>query len=260
MPPAYRNETDSTINPLQRLHDLSYTLGNCRVLVYNRFQPDTFGDDLLSRLYDLCLLSRPTHPFGTLPETQCGMSDLTRDAMISYWASKSILLLTVIPATALPATAPSKRMIDMLPDNSRIAGFAYLPAILGAPANPPGQPQPIGPRSATGAYAFFRDWWGTPEIEVLAMLGLAHFFHSYHLAAIHGQRYTRNALTARFMSRFGFTDTGTLPFFLVDFPPGAERIPANMQLVSCTLSTLLHEDFIAYVERELESIADIDSV
>jgi RimJ/RimL family protein N-acetyltransferase len=94
-------------------------------------------------------------------------------------------------------------------------------------------------------YVFFRSAWGTPEIEVLGMLGLAYLFSQFRLLAIHGQRYPQNGLTARFMRKYGSKDVGTIPHYML----------RDGKLESCTVSTLLQSDFESYVKRQLLSLA-----
>jgi hypothetical protein len=258
-------------DPIAALADLQFTLGNCRVIPYNRANQELFGDRLLNQLYDLCLQSRPSHPYGILPDAQCGMLDLSRDAITSYWYSRRITLVvygggggdgesgatstsTSTSTSTVPAPAP-RNPAALLADGSEIAGFTYITTMVGVPYDFSnfGGPQPGGPRAALAAYAFFRPWWGSTEQHVLAMLGLAYLFHTFKLTAIHGQRNIRNALTARFMSKFGFRDTGVIPRFLMDWVPPAD-IPVRGKLVSCVVNSLLREDFEAYVTNQFRGL------
>ena len=245
-------------DPIAALADLQFTLGNCRVIPYNRANRELFGDRLLNQLYDLCLQSRPTHPFGILPDVQCGMLDLTRDAITSYWHTRRITLVVLGgggdgSASVVPGPTP-RNPTALLADGSEIAGFTYLTTMVGVPYDFSnlGGPQPGGPRAALAAYTFFRPWWGSAEQHVLGMLGLAYLFHTFKLSAIHGQRNIRNALTAKFTGKFGFRDTGIVPRFLMDWTPMGNI--HNGKLVSCVVNSLLREDFETYVTEQFRSL------
>jgi hypothetical protein len=242
-----------TIDPLLALADDHFTLGPCRVLLYNRLHTSLYSDDLLSRLYDACLASRPSHPFGILPSAFCGMLDLSRDAMLSYWATRNPLLLLTLDHKSYSSKSPLDiRTSPILTDGTIVAGFSFITAFQGAAISPNGGPQPVGERSALGAYLYFRPFWGTPEIEILQMLGLALYFHTYSLSAIHGQRYSCNVLTQKFMSRFNSRDVGTLQRFLADRKDG--RADGEIILSDCIVSELLRERFVEYVTRMLLSL------
>lgn len=263
---------------IHTLADLRFTLGGCSVVPYSRFNPSLFGDDLLSRLYSCCLQSRPTARYGILPESQCGMLDLSRDAITAYWHTRQVALLTVSRdgAEAMRARRghpPLSAQLggSTLEDGSEIAGFTYPTLLIGPPVPAP-SPVPASvpyssprqssgaaalraavPRAAVCAYVFFRPWWGTDEAEVLGMLGLAYLFHTYSLTSIHGQRYPGNSLTAKFVSRYGFRDTGTIPEFLqirnYHAPGDSDATPA-VTLTSCVLNTLSRADFEAYIRHQ----------
>lgn len=237
---------DIGIDPLLALSDDHFALGPCHIIPYNRINTSLFGDDLLSQLYDACLLSRPSHPYGILPNAQCGMLDLSRDAICAYWSTRQLILPCLSPDWT--GTLPSHYDYPVLADGHIVTGVAYLTSFLGAPVNPPNQPQPIGERAALGAYLFFRPYWGTPEIEILCMLGVAAFFHQYRLSALHGQRYSYNNLTAKMMGRLGFKDVGVIPRFLTD------KKNNEVVLSDCTVSSLLRKDFEDYVTRQLISL------
>lgn len=77
------------------------------------------------------------------------------------------------------------------------------------------------------------------------MLGLSYLFLNYNLQAIHGQRLPWNNLTSRFMSRFGFRDTGVVPRYMM----------YENTLTDCVVSSLLREDFESYARKSLLELA-----
>ena len=242
--------TTPSVTPIQALADDDFTFGACRVIPYDHTNTKLFGPHFLRGLYDECLASRPSNPFGILPDVQCGMLDLTADAICPYWATKRLIVLTVADGNGFKI--PTRLA---LADGSSVAGFAFITATLGAPLPPPGiAVNPLlGERSAFVAYAFFRPWWGTAETEVLAMLGAAYFFHTLKLCAMHGQSDPRNPLTMRFLSRLGCKIVATVPKFLARHRHGC--IDGGVELVDCDVSLLPREDFEMYVARQLVSVA-----
>lgn len=211
-------------DPIDALAANDFSIGLCQVLQYNPPLAATahlFPDDYLSILYtrmkDALILER----------TMCGMRDLSHNAITSYLATK-----------------PLFAAVEWSPDHTRFTtlGFGFIVNWIGVPYPAP------GPRSAAAAYAMFPDSWGSPEAEVLAMLGLARMFHTYSLQSIYGQRYIRNALTARFMRKFGFVDIATLPDFLI------HRNGNGEELAGCVVSHLTRRDFADYVSRQLASV------
>ena len=198
----------------------SWRLGDCQVIPYDRRRVDIFGTGYLLHLYNECLLSRPTDPYGVLSDVFCGMTDLSADAICSYLANKPISLLCV--HTSATEFTP--------------AGFCWPTEVIRAQST----------NSAFCAFAFFRDWWGTPECTVLGMLGIAYLFESLVLTAIHGQRYATNEPAARWMRQFGAKDIGVVPYLLRSHDGGLE---------ACTVSTLLRADFEAYTRKQLITLA-----
>jgi hypothetical protein len=183
----------------------------------------------------------------------CGMVDLSRDAMISYWATRNPLLLLTLDHKSYSAKSVlDVRSSPILTDGTIVAGFSFITAFQGAAISLNGGPQPMGERSALGAYLYFRPFWGTPEIEILNLLGLSLYFHNYKLSAIHGQRFAYNVATEKFMRRFGSRDVGTLQRFLADRKDG--RADGEIILSDCIVSELLRENFIEYVSRQLLSL------
>jgi RimJ/RimL family protein N-acetyltransferase len=88
--------------------------------------------------------------------------------------------------------------------------------------------------SAFAGYCFFQDAWRTPQQTVLMYLGLSFIFQELRLVNLHGVRYADNKLTARFASRFGFVDCGTVPNYMTDWATG--------ELVAATVSTLARSE------------------
>lgn len=127
-------------------------------------------------------------------------------------------------------------------------GFAFPVITCGTPATE---------RAMFAGFGFFRHAWGTEDEKVLAMLGLAYLFQEFGLVAIHGTRYRENLLAAKFMAQFGMKQVGEVPCYQL----------AGNRLVPGIVSSLLREDFEAYVEdwlvkqyraevRPLEEILD----
>lgn len=199
-----------------------YRLGDCQIIPYDRKRIDVFGTNYLHHLYAQCLLSRPSSPYGILPDIFCGMTDLSADALCSYLANKPVILLCV-------HTSPT----EFTP-----AGFAWpVELIRASSAN-----------SAFCAFTFFRPWWGTPEMTVLGMLGLAYLFAHYSLRTIMGQRYDTNVLAARFMAQYGAVDVGTIPDLLRSH---------HGTLEPCTVSALTRTDFELYCRKSLLTLAGV---
>jgi len=218
----------TAVDVLQALADDDYRMGNLQAIPYNSLLRNDdhplFEDNFLSTLY------ADSKAAGILPRTFCGMTNLSHDAIVSYLASKKVVALvewgerdTIAEGTFV------------------IAGYAFVVAWVGV------APPELGPRSAFAAYAYLPEYWGLPAAETLGMLGLAHLFHVYKLQSIFGQRYADNALTARFMARYGSHDIGTIPGFILD---KGER-DGQRRLIDCVLSRLTREDFVSYVERRL---------
>lgn len=201
-----------------------FRLGDVAVIEYDRKRVDIYGTNYTHYLYKRSLESRPTDPYGTLPMTYCGFTDLSYDAICAYHANKSltcpIILLCVYesPTVFTPL------------------GYCFITEHIKTP----------NCNSAFAAFSFFREAWGTPEQTVLGMLGLAYLFTHYDLTAIHGQRYADNRLAARFMSQYGAKDCGTVPHLLRTRKGGLEP---------CTVSSLLRTDFELYCAREILTLA-----
>lgn len=219
-------------DPIAALAPGDFSLGRCQAIQYSPALPGTahlFPDDYLSQLYARMKSE------SVLERTFCGMLGLSHDAIVSYLASKSLFAL-----------------IEWDPDHTHFQtlGFAFIVAWIGV------APPTAGPRSAFAAYTLFPDAWGSPEAEVLSMLGLARIFHTYSLQSIYGQRYIRNALTARFMSRFGFNDIAVLPGFLTH----RNGSTGGVELGGCVVSRLDRRDFETYTAGQLGTIGAIGAI
>jgi RimJ/RimL family protein N-acetyltransferase len=142
------------------------------------------------------------------------MSDVSHDAIVQYWMTHPTVILGVWVENV------------------------FKPAGVCSPAQVIGTPGP-DERAAFCGYLFAREWWGSDEMEVLALLGIAIMFTEINLVAMHGTRYEQNDATAKFMERFGFRDLATLPHQLV----------RDGKLVSATFSTVTRETFEMKVEE-----------
>lgn len=201
---------------LNLLRDENYQWGRCVVLNYDRTRLDIFPEGYLSKLYWLTKASGRRAKMGTLPDSFCSMSDLSHDNVTAYLSTRNpLLILSVVN---------EKGGFDP-------AGYAFFPVVKGTKP---------GEKFAFGAYSFFSDWWGRPEITTLAMLGMGYFFREFGLSALLGERYATNDRTARFMRQFGFRDIGTISRYLM----------RDGRLVPGVVSECLVEDF----ERAAEDI------
>jgi len=198
----------------------NYRLGDLQVIPYDRTRVPVFGTNYIHYLYSQCLLSRPSSPYGVLPETFCGMADLSADAICSYLANRQVILLC--KHTSLTEFTP--------------AGFAWPTEIILSPSA----------NSAFAAFCYFKPWWGTSESVILGMLGLAYLFSQHSLRTILGQRYTSNILAGKWMQQYGARDVGNIPDLLRTHDGG---------LVECTVSALTRADFELCCRRKLLALA-----
>jgi len=203
---------------LEALREDGYRLGDLQVLRYDKNNRDIFPDDFLGQLYWRCRESKRRSGDGILTATFGGNPSSDFGSIVSYLHNRPALILMGVWEG----------------DKFRYLGFAFPTVSCGWSGTE---------KSLIAGYAFFRDAWGTQEQEVLTMLGLAYLFNEFQLVAIHGNRFKDNVLTAKFMAKFGFRDVGEVPRFQV----------SGKELVPMVLSTLLREDFEAYVEGWLVS-------
>ena len=197
-----------------------WRLGDCAIIPYDRKRVDIWGTNYLHYLYGKCLESRPSSPWGVLPDLMCGFADLSSDAVCSYLAGKPIAILCV-------HTSPT----EFTP-----AGFCWPTEQIRSPAA----------NSAFCAFVVFRPFWGTPESTVLGMLGISYLFTTYGLRTIMGQRVSSNVLAGKWMEKYGATDVGVVPDLLRTHKGGLE---------SCTLSVLHRADFENYCRHEILKLA-----
>lgn len=200
-----------------------FRLGDVAVIEYDRRRVDIYGTNYIHYLYKRSLESRPTDPYGTLPFTYCGLTDLSFDAICAYHANKSLTCPII-----LLCVYESPSMFTPL-------GYCFVTEHIKTP----------NCNSAFAAFSFFREAWGTPEQTVLGMLGLAYLFTHYSLTCVLGQRYSTNGLAARYMRQYGAVDCGTIPHLLRTHTGGLE---------SCTVSALTRVDFEKYVTEQIRTL------
>ena len=205
---------------LLALKNDDYRLGNCQILLYNRNRPEIWGEGYLSKLYQACKLSGRRPGLGILPSLFCGMDDLSHDAITSYLHNRPVII---------PGLWASPNLFM----EKGLAFPSHWPYLIGKGSSEE--------KAGFFGYGFFKSVWGTPQAEILMMLGLAYFFCELDLVAIHGLRYTQNELTARFTRKFGFVENGTIPRYM----------SRDGKLVSAVSSTLFLETFEKYVEKKL---------
>jgi len=222
-----------------------YRFGNCFVRVYDHTDTATFGQHFIyDELYQACLASAPSRPYGTLSELCCGMADLSADAVCSYLHSRSPLLLFCVDKDSpndLPHNPTAQEGESESDDSGSfdVIGFAF-PSIVAGP--PVGKFDPDPGRTALIGYTIFKPAYRTPEAVVCTMLMGVYFFHKFNLLTLQGQSYPWNRLTRKFLAQFG---TRTL----------AEPIPAFLfdgtKMVDSYHSVLERSVFARYVEKVL---------
>jgi len=209
-----------------------WRFGYCSVIVYDRHREDIFGRHFLRDLYDGSAAA------GILGDLFCGMTDLSADAICGYLSTRNPLLILAVDRDYADGRA------------WETAGFAFPTVMVGGrlvPSVATGEPPRQTEKSILIGYGFLREWWGKPEITVLAMLMSAYFFVTQNLVALHGQSYPWNRLTSKFIRKFGAYESGRIPKFL-DTRDGV--------LVDSVVSTLMREDFESYVRKTLLQIAE----
>jgi len=199
--------------------DEGYKFGSCSARVYDR---NLNPDDFLLQLY------RASKP--RLASTFCGMTDLSAAAITAYLSTRNPLLLMCVDN-------------DELTGGFEVVGYAF-PTIVSGPKQGAMNPDPG--RTALVGYAFFRSWWGKPEITVCMMLMGVYFFHEFNLLTLQGQSLPGNQSTRRFLRQFGTKDVGIIPKFLL----------YNGTMVDSIQTCLYREDFEACVRRTLVECSD----
>ena len=207
-------EEEKSLSVLESIKLDDYRIGNAQALVYDRKDTSVFGEGFLGELYFKFKGNRYNSRSGNgiLETLFCGMQDVSFPAITSYLASVPLCILGVWK------------------DNKfDVAGIQFPSVRIG-----------YGDQKACfGAYGFVPAYWGSTEVEVLAMLGIAVLFQELDVISVHGVRYAENELTARFLAKFGFKDVGTLPNYMV----------RDGKLAAATLSTLDRSTFESVVER-----------
>lgn len=203
---------------LEALKADDYRMGACQAVVYDRHKTKVFAPGFLSRLYFSFLgdrySKRDPNGTGILEVGFCGCNDLSHDAIVQFWMTHPTVILGIWD------------------------GDVFKPAGCCFPSQVIGGPRP-NERAAFCGYLFMREWWGSEEQEVLALLGIAIMFREIDLVAMHGSRYEGNDATAKFMARFGFTDLANLP----------NQMLRGDKLVSGVVSTVTRATFEARVEE-----------
>jgi len=199
---------------LEGLQEDGYRIGDLQALRYDRnVQP--FFDGYLGKLYNLCAASKRRSGDGILTALFGGNPPSNFDAIVGYLAQRPVVVL------------------GEWKDGTFVeAGFCFPIITCGTSDTE---------RSMFAGYGFFKPYWGTPELPVLAMLGLSYLFQEFDLKAIHGTRYRDNVLTWNFTKQFGFKEIGEIPHYQL----------RNGKLVSGVVTSLDRGDFERYVENWL---------
>jgi len=240
--------TEDLADPIQFLADSAYGWGSLQAIRYDRTRTDLFPEPYLATLYRRAKESGGGRigPLGILPQTFCGMRDLSCEAVTSYlhqipvvvvgeWQSAANTIITDEESGSVEHRRQPPQFYPL--------GFCY-PSTALALADPQHQTSDSPPANSVFAgYGFFDDAWGTPAQTVLMFLGLAYLFAEFRLAAIHGSRYHDNHLTARWCRRFGFRDVGTLDYHFYRRDTGL--------LGPGVVSTLRRENFADILRRAL---------
>jgi hypothetical protein len=198
---------------LDALKQDGYRIGDLQAVGYLRTDP-MFEEGYLGKIYGMLKGNRYSDRdgLGIIESLFFGM-DPSWDNIVSYLSKTPLIIMGV-----------------WQPDDSfKPAGILFRTVVIG------------GGRSCMAGYAFFREFWGKPEAEVLGMLGLAFAFQEFRVEAIHGMRYADNRQTVKFSQKYGFRDIGVHPRWEL----------RRGELVDAVSSCLLKEDFEAYVDNML---------
>jgi len=234
--------TDEAIeDPLSWIAANCYQFQGCAVLPYDRTRPEFFTPQpYLPHLWQKAKDSGRSR-LGSLPNLFCGMADLTCDTVCAYLHNQGLLSLGEWRANPAPIDPE-----DPLPEDFEAAiqpyfhtlGFCF-PAVTTYSFNKTSNSMFVG-------YTFFQEAWRTPQQSVLGFLGLAYLFQEFRLANVHGVRYAGNRLTAKYASKLGFVDIGTIPNYLLDNATGS--------LTAATISTLPREVFVNRLRGVLQGL------
>jgi hypothetical protein len=222
---------DEILNPLQTIADHAYMFQGCQVLRYDPGRREIFGDEMLSHLYWQTRNNTSRTKLGALPALMCGMTDLSHDAIVSYFHQRGVVLMGEWRANPSPVD-PENPLPDNLEELTHpqfhVLGYVFLSTNVTYSTDRKAN-------SVFGGYCFFREAYRTPQQTVLTHLGLSYLFHELSLVNLHGVRYADNKLTARLMEKFGFQDIGTIPNYMIQQSTG--------QLVDGVVSTLSRAEF-----------------
>lgn len=225
-------------DPIQYFSEHDFRWGDCQAIKYDPANP-IFEQPYLYHLWDRTRRSGRAK-MGALPMLFCGMTNLSCDVISAYLTQRAVCVVGEWRVyTYLDAPEPD----DVGKPYFHDLGFCF-PAAITVTASTNDNPQ----NSCMAGYTFFQDAWKTPQQTICMFLGLAWLFHTFTLAAMHGQRYADNHLTARFTRKFGFKDVGTASHMLLREPGGV--------LLPMTLSTLLRSDFVALTRNVLSNAGE----
>lgn len=200
---------------LEALQADGYRVGNLQARGYLRTDLEAFPESYLSLVYEKMKGDRFSNhrPDGKgILETIFFAMDTSWDSVVSFLSNTPVVV-----------------MGEWKGDLFEPAGIIFRTASIAKG------------KGMMAGYVFFREYWGKPEAEVLAMMGIAFAFQEFGIQSLHGMRFSTNNLTSNFLKRFGFKDTGHHPRWEM----------RNGELVGCTSSCLLIEDFEEYVEEQL---------
>lgn len=199
---------------LEGLQEDGYRIGDLQALRYDRATPPFF-DGYLGKLYNLCASSKRRSGDGILTALFGGNPASNFDAIVSYLAQRPVIVL---------GEWKDGVFVE--------AGFCFPLITCGTMETE---------RAMFCGFGFFKPYWGTPELTVLAMLGLSYLFQEFDLKAIHGTRYRDNVLAWNFTKQFGFKEIGEIPHYQL----------RKGKLVPGVVTSLLRGDFERYVENWL---------
>lgn len=199
---------------LTAIKDDGYRFGEFQAIRYDR-KTGSFPENILSDLYFEAKDSRRRSGNGVLDALFGGNPESHFDAVVPYLATHPLIIL---------GEWDGDRFIP--------GGFAFVSIICGTAETE---------RSAFCGYTIFRRYWGTDEAKILSILGLTALFQEFNLVAIHGIRYEENLLTERFVSQFGFKETGRIPHYQLK----------DGKLVPGIVTTLLRSEFEEFLEKWL---------
>lgn len=230
-------EVDPIADPIQFFADNDFRWGDCQAIKYDPTREDLFPPPFLYQLWNRTRLSGRSK-LGSLPMLFCGMTNLSADAICLYLCQRAVCVVGEWRKHTW-TTAPDPDSVDK--PYFHALGFCFPAAITLTQASNIFDPQ----NSCMGGYGFFREAWGTPQQTICGFLGIAWLFHTFQLAALHGQRYSSNHLTAKFTQKFGFKDMGSVSHMLLR--------EQGQPLVPMTVATLLRSDFMDLTRQVLSN-------